>query len=73
MNGTAIQQSAVVGNAPGWQARLVNRFDATGRDSVIWQSTAGEVALWQLNGVTVTGATVFGTVTPWVATFYKRS
>lgn len=42
--------------APGWTIKGAADIDGSGRDSILWQTPGGEVAVWQMNGPQVTGA-----------------
>jgi hypothetical protein len=40
-----------------------NDFNGDGKSDILWQSTAGTIALWQMNGATVTAANLTSTST----------
>jgi hypothetical protein len=65
VDGTVIATSAIIGHGPagsGWA--LVNGHDdynGDGNSDLLWQNSAsGDVAVWTLNGTTLTGAAIIG-------------
>jgi hypothetical protein len=61
MDGTAVSWACFLDagrfDDPDWQIRRVADFDADGSPDILWQhQTTGQLHLWFLDGITVTGA-----------------
>ena len=53
----------IVGAAPaGWTIHGAGDFNNDGKTDVIWQSTAGTIILWMMDGVTIASSSHFGLV-----------
>ena len=49
--------SSFVANVPGqWSIQLTGDFNGDGMSDILWQDTSGNVAIWQMNGITVLNA-----------------
>ena len=69
MNGVAIAATTQILNAGGWTATHTPDIDGDGRADILWQHTDGTVALWTMNGATMTsGSGLLGAGTGWSAT-----
>jgi hypothetical protein len=57
MNGTAIASSAISNGSMGanWHVAAIGDFNKDGRSDVLWQSTSGDVDLWEMNGANLSG------------------
>jgi hypothetical protein len=65
MNGTALSSGPGLGTVPtAWRIVATADFNGDGKsDILLWRNTTtGEVAVWFISGVTVTGTTGIGTV-----------
>jgi Alpha/beta hydrolase domain/FG-GAP-like repeat len=67
MNGTSIQQTAVVANVPtSWSIVGQRDFNADGNTDLLWRDTSGNVGIWLMNGTGIQSTSVLGNVpTSW--------
>ncbi len=63
MNGAVITSSATLNQGgvavkpdASWSVAGVGDFDGDTRSDILWRNTSGEVAVWQMNGSTITGS-----------------
>ena len=55
MNGTQVASSAAIGIIPpGWSVVGTGDFDGDGRGDMLWQDANGNLAVWLMNGASVT-------------------
>jgi hypothetical protein len=55
MNGTAVGSAAGVGNLPtNWSVVGTGDFNGDGFGDIMWRDTAGDIAVWLMNGSTIT-------------------
>jgi len=63
MNGTTIQQTAVVANVPtSWSIVGQRDFNADGNTDILWRDASGNVGIWLMNGTGVQTTSVLGNV-----------
>jgi hypothetical protein len=65
MNGTTIlnQNSSGVGNlSTVWSVAETGDFNADGLSDVLWRDTSGDIAIWFMNGTTITTGAGLGTI-----------
>jgi hypothetical protein len=63
MNGTSIQQAAVVANvATSWSIVGQRDFNADGNADILWRDTSGNVGIWLMNGSGIQATSVLGNV-----------
>ncbi len=65
MNGAAVGSTGTVGTIPtNWSVAGVADFNGDGLGDILWRDTAGDYAIWLMNGATVTSAVGLGNVSP---------
>jgi hypothetical protein len=50
MNGTQVSSSASVGTLPNWSIIGVGDFNGDRVTDIVWRDSAGDVAVWLMNG-----------------------
>jgi hypothetical protein len=62
MNGTNVTDIATVGPNPGpsWKVVGTGDFNGDGMSDILWQSTSGQAAIWEMNGTNVTSIAAVG-------------
>jgi hypothetical protein len=51
-------------SGPSWHLKGSGDFNGDGFSDVLWQNDDGSVAIWEINGTTITGAAVVGNPGP---------
>jgi hypothetical protein len=64
---TSVLSTATVGNVPTtWSVVGTGDFNGDGKSDIVWRDTAGDVAIWLMNGAAVSSAAELGNVpTTW--------
>jgi FG-GAP-like repeat len=69
MNGANVTSSALIASPPvvsSWKVAGNSDFDGDGKSDILWRNDDGSVALWQMNGVSVTALSAVAKVaTDW--------
>jgi hypothetical protein len=57
MNGTTLASSAISNGEMGaeWHVAAIGDFNQDGRSDVLWESTSGNVDVWEMNGANLSG------------------
>jgi hypothetical protein len=51
---------------PGWSIAQTGDYDGDGKSDLLWRDTSGNIAMWFMNGVTVSSSASVGTLsTTW--------
>jgi hypothetical protein len=63
MNGTAIQSTGVIANAPSsWTIANTGDYNGDGKSDIMWMDNLGNVGVWLIDGATVSTAMGIGNV-----------
>ena len=63
MNGTQVAQSLPIGNVPTiWSIVGTGDFDGDGKFDLLWRDTAGDTAIWFMNGAQVLSTASLGNI-----------
>src|ERR1039458_2735946 len=64
MNGSTVTSQAIVatGVPSNWTIVGTGDFNGNGNTDILWRDTAGAVAIWFMNGTTVTSISALGNV-----------
>ncbi|MBC7768659.1 MAG: VCBS repeat-containing protein, partial [Phycisphaerales bacterium] len=63
MDGAAQLGAAMIGAAPlAWSIADIGDYNGDGRDDIVWHNTDGSLALWIMNGFSVTSQTIIAVV-----------
>jgi len=60
-----VQSSATVGTvstSSGWNFSETGDFDGDGMSDILWIDTAGNIAIWFMNGATIASTAVLGNI-----------
>jgi hypothetical protein len=65
MNGTTATSVVGVGNVPtNWSVAETGDFNGDGKSDILWRDTAGDLAVWLMNGTSVSSSMVVAAGVP---------